>query len=65
MLREQLMIKAGLEQAAEVRCYHCTKWGYNCGKVMTSEGMSKCQVVKKFTASYQYCKCFNYVGNGQ
>jgi hypothetical protein len=58
----------GLEEVwNDVRCYHCKKWGYNRGKAMNSMGESKCYRDKTTgkTASYQWCKCFEYVGNGK
>ena len=48
----------------DVRCYHCKKWGYNCGKPMNSVGESCCTTPKigRKTASFQWCKNFQYVG---
>lgn len=69
MMRRQAIANAfGLEDADDVRCYHCKSWGYNCGKTMNSMGESKC--VRRTdkdskTASYQWCKHFDYVGNGK
>ena len=40
----------------------------NCGKVMDSIGQSKCTIRKgadSKTASYQWCKHFDYVGNSK
>lgn len=52
----------------EVKCYHCKKWGYNRGCVMNSMGESACALRRgmpdRRTASYQYCRGFDYVGNG-
>ena len=66
-IREDLAKNQGLECGKDARCYHCKKWGYNCGKVMDSMGQSKCthDKAKGKTASYQWCKHFEYVGNGQ
>ena len=50
----------------EVRCYHCKKWGYNRGCVMNSMGESVCALRRgmpdRRTASYQFCRGFDYVG---
>ena len=62
-IRENLANSFGLEEAKDVRCYHCKNWGYNCGKVMDSLGQSKCALSKTKTASFQWCKHFDYVGN--
>ena len=52
----------------EVKCYHCKKWGYNRGCVMNSMGESACALRRgmadRKTASYQFCRGFDYVGNG-
>lgn len=64
-IRENIAKEQGLECGKDVRCYHCKKWGYNRGCVMNSMGESRCSVSKGFTASYQWCKRFNYVGNGK
>ena len=66
-IRENLAKKEGLECGSDVRCYHCKKWGYNCGKAMDSMGRSKCyrNSVTGKTASNQWCKHFEYVGNGK
>ena len=52
----------------DVRCYHCKKWGYNRGCVMNSVGESACALRRgmkdRRTASYQFCRDFDYVGNG-
>ena len=65
-IREELAKSQGLECGNDARCYHCKKWGYNCGKSMNSMGESRCTVRKDNakTASYQWCKKFEYVGNG-
>lgn len=66
-MREDLAKSQGLECGNDVRCYHCKKWGYNRGKVMDSMGQSKCYgdtTIGK-TASYQWCKHFDYVGSGK
>ena len=66
-MREDLAKSQGLECGDDVRCYHCKKWGYNRGKVMDSMGQSKCYgdtTIGK-TASYQWCKHFDYVGSGK
>lgn len=62
-IREDLAKSQGLECGSDARCYHCKKWGYNCGKAMDSMGQSKCTMRKSKTASYQWCKHFDYVGN--
>ena len=67
-MRKQAIAEGFGLEAEDVRCYHCKKWGYNCGKVMNSMGESKC--VRRTgrdskTASYQWCKHFDYVGNGK
>lgn len=53
----------------EVRCYHCKKWGYNRGCVMNSMGESACALRRgmadRKTASYQFCRGFDYVGKGK
>ena len=67
-IRTAIAQAQGLEDAwNDVRCYHCKKWGYNCGKAMNSMGESKCYRDKTTgkTASYQWCKCFEYVGSGK
>lgn len=66
-MREELAKSQGLECGNDVRCYRCKKWGYNCGKVMDSVGQSKCSrdKVTGKTASYQWCKHFDYVGNSK
>ena len=67
-MREEIAKSQGLECGEDVRCYQCKKWGYNCGKVMGSVGQSKCTRGDKITgktASYQWCKHFEYVGNGK
>ena len=65
-IREELAKSQGLECGSDARCYHCKKWGYNCGKSMNSMGESRCTERKgnAKTASYQWCKKFEYVGNG-
>lgn len=66
-IRENIAKSQGLECGNDARCYHCKKWGYNCGKAMDSMGQSKCYRDKTTskTASYQWCKHFDYVGNGK
>ena len=67
-IRTAIAQAQGLEDTwNDVRCYHCKKWGYNCGKAMNSMGESKCCRDRKTgkTASYQWCKAFEYVGNGK
>ena len=65
-IRANLAKSQGLEGGNDVRCYHCKKWGYNCGKVIDSMGQSKCTRDKTTgkTASCQWCKQFDYIGNG-
>ncbi len=67
-IRTAIAQAQGLEEVwNDVRCYHCQKWGYNRGKAMNNMGESKCYRDKTTgkTASYQWCKCFEYVGNGK
>ena len=66
-MREDIAKSQGLECGNDARCYHCKKWGYNRGKVMDSIGQSKCyrDTTTGKTASYQWCKHFDYVGNGK
>ena len=67
-IRTAIAQAQGLKDAKnDVRCYHCKKWGYNYGKAMNSMGESKCYRDKTTgkTASYQWCKRFEYVGNGK
>ena len=59
--RKEIATACGIEYD-DVRCYHCKAWGYNCGKSMNSVGESRCTIGKKKTASYQWCKHFQYVG---
>lgn len=68
LIRENIAKEQGLECGSDVRCYHCKRWGYNCGKSMNSMGESRCTIrTEKYkkTGSYQWCKCFQYVGNGK
>lgn len=68
VIRAELAQASGLDDPKDVRCYHCARWGYNCGKVMDSMGQSRCTIRKgedAKTASYQFCRKFNYVGNGK
>ena len=64
-IREEIAKSQGLECGKDARCYHCKKWGYNHGKAMNSVGESKCSKRKEKTASYQWCKHFDYVGSGK
>lgn len=60
-IRKQIADKFNLEPK-DVRCYHCKRWGYNRGCVMTCalrRGMPD-----RRTASFQFCGDFDYVGNG-
>ena len=65
-IRIEIAKKFNLEPK-EVRCYHCKSWGYNCGLSMNGYGESRCKLRKgserKITASYQFCRGFDYVGN--
>ena len=63
--RARLAKSQGLPEANDVRCYHCKRWGYNHGKLMDSQGHSKCAKHGYQTASSQWCKHFNYVGNNK
>lgn len=56
-IRKEIAAAGGYE-VNEVKCYNCSKWGYNCGKAINSCGGSKCQLGKGRTYSYQFCKCF-------
>ena len=65
-MRRQVIAEGFRLEAEDVRCYHCKKWGYNCGKAMNSMGESRCVLRSgrdSKTASYQWCKHFDYVGN--
>lgn len=66
-IREEMAKNQGLECGKDARCLYCKKWGYNRGRVMDSMGQSKCYRDKTTgkTASYQWCKRFEYVGNGK
>lgn len=66
-IREEVAKNQGLKCGEDARCYSCKKWGYNRGRVMDSMGQSKCYRDKTTgkTASYQWCKRFEYVGNGK
>lgn len=66
VVRKEIADACGIDYD-DVRCYHCKAWGYNCGKTMNSVGESKCTFRKtsEKTASYQWCKHFNYVGSGK
>lgn len=61
VVRKEIADTCGIDYD-DVRCYHCKAWGYNCGKSMNSVGESCCTIGKKQTASYQWCKHFQYVG---
>ena len=67
-IREQLAKQFGFDNPKDVRCYHCKKWGYNRGCVMNDMGESACALRRgsadRKTASYQFCRSFDYVGNG-
>lgn len=66
-IKKQIAEKFNLEPE-DVRCYHCKKWGYNRGGVMNDMGESACALRRgmpeRKTASYQFCRGFDYVGNG-
>ena len=66
-IRKQIAEKFNLAPE-DVRCYHCKKWGYNRGCVMNSMGESACALRRgmadRRTASYQFCRGFDYVGRG-
>lgn len=66
-IRKQIAEKFNLAPE-KVRCYHCKKWGYNRGCVMNSIGESACALRRgmadRRTASYQFCRGFDYVGRG-
>lgn len=68
-IRAELAKKFNLSPG-DVRCYHCKKWGYNRGNFMTSDGCSRCALSQgvdreNLTKSYQFCRGFDYVGNGK
>ena len=67
-IRMEIAKKFNLDNPKDVRCYHCKNWGYNCGLCMNSVGESRCKLRRgsdrKITASYQFCRGFDYVGNG-
>ena len=64
-VREELAKTYGLGCGNDVRCYHCKRWGYNLGKSMSPIGTSRCYNCEngEKTASFQWCKSFEYVGN--
>lgn len=68
-IRRELAVKFNLTDPKDVRCYHCKKWGYNRGCVMNSMGESACALRRgmadRRTASYQFCRGFDYVGKGK
>lgn len=68
-IRKELAVKFSLADPKDVRCYHCKKWGYNRGCVMNSMGESACALRRgmadRKTASYQFCRGFDYVGKGK
>lgn len=68
-IRRELAVKFNLADPKDVRCYHCKKWGYNRGCVMNSMGESACALRRgmadRRTASYQFCRGFDYVGKGK
>lgn len=61
VVREDIAKNCGLECGKDVRCYHCQNWGYNHGRAMNDVGESRCSVRKDKTASYQWCKHFQYL----
>lgn len=67
-IRKQIAEQFNLDPK-DVRCYHCKKWGYNRGCVMNSVGESACALRRgmpdRRTASYQFCRGFDYVGKGK
>lgn len=67
-IRKQIADKFNLTPE-EVKCYHCKKWGYNRGCVMNSMGESACALRRgmadRRTASFQFCRGFDYVGKGK
>lgn len=43
----------------KVCCYNCKYWGFNCGKILNSQGVSRCTKRKKdWTWASQYCRGF-------
>ena len=67
-IRKEIACACGFTDPKDVRCYHCKKWGYNRGLVMNDVGESACALRRgmkdRRTASYQFCRGFEYVGNG-
>ena len=67
-IRKQIADKFNLNDPKGVRCYHCKNWGYNRGLCMNDVGESACALRRgmadRRTASYQFCRGFDYVGNG-
>lgn len=62
-VRADIAAKFGLEDASYVRCLNCKSWGWNHGKTMNSMGESICKHRSwpdRRTASYQWCKKFEY-----
>jgi hypothetical protein len=57
-MRAELAKQNGLGISKQVACYYCKHWGYNCGKVITSQFESKCQVRKENTCSSNWCRRF-------
>lgn len=69
-IRRELAKKFNLTDPKDVRCYHCKKWGYNRGNFMTDDGCARCALShgvnrENLTASYQFCRGFDYVGKGK
>ncbi len=60
MLREQIADTFNI-QPTKVCCYHCAKWGYNCGRVLDANSESKCTHSRKSGKTYagQWCKHFS------
>ena len=67
-IRKEIARECGFTDPKDVRCYHCKKWGYNRGLPMNEAGESACAFRRgtfdRKTASHQFCRCFEYVGNG-
>ena len=58
-IRQELCEQYGYTDPYKVCCYHCKYWGYNCGKVLNSQGESRCTKRKKdWTWASQYCRGF-------
>ena len=66
-MREEIAKSQGLERGKDARYYHCKKKKYKRNKAEDNIGKSKStrDKVTGKTASYQWCKHFEYVGNSE